>query len=339
MDFVTHAAVGGMLGRALAPEGEDADVSRWTRLGALVALLPDADHVLEAVSAEAYLIHHRTFSHSLLAGLVAAGLVAAGSKQHRGRMAVVAGASFASHLFLDVLTPFGTGLGWPFSPQMAALDGLWIVAPWLLALTAIVAIVATVRGKLGRRQGRFAAIIGIGLIVGFTTVEFGVARRAAAETVGNVVLSGPSWANPLAGVAYTVEGDRLAVYRVAVDGSSQVLRQPERCDAAPSPADVEAARSLALPYVQRLRVPVAYTTSVPNQVVFEDAQFWTVDPGHPPFLVRVDLPTKTVTVTERNRGVQIVLYLLVVAFAVGLTRRSKKADAKTEEAHGDDRDR
>ncbi len=337
MDFVTHAAVGGLFGRALAPEGEGADVSRWTRLGAMVALIPDADHVLEAVSAEAYLVHHRTFSHSLLAGVVVAGVVAASSKERRGRAGAVAGASFASHLLLDVLTPFGTGLAWPFSGHMVALDGLWIVAPFLLALTAAVAIVATLRGKLGRREGRLAAAVGLGLIGMFLALEFGVARRAAAATRGAVVLSGPSWKNPLAGVSYAVEGDRLVVYAVDVGGTPTPLRQPERCDAVPSNADVAAARALALPYVQRLRVPVAHATTAPRQVVFEDAQFWTVDPAHPPFTVLVDLPSQAVTVTERHRGVQILLYLIVVGFAFGLTRSAKPI--KAGEAHGDDSDR
>jgi membrane-bound metal-dependent hydrolase YbcI (DUF457 family) len=329
MDFITHAALGGLIGRGLAPvDGESTDVSRWTRLGALVALLPDADHVLEAISAEAYLIHHRTFSHSFVAGLVVVGLAAGLARDRRGRVAAVVAASFGSHLLLDVLTPFGTGLWWPFSGSMPALDGLWIVGPWLLALTALAAIAATGWGRRGRRDGRFAAVLGMAAIAGFLGLEIGMSRRAGAATPGAVVLSGPSWKNPLAGVSFAVDADRsrLVVYEVGVDGVARAIRQPARCDVVPPDSEVEAARTLALPFVQRLRVPVARATGTARQVVFEDAQYWPVDPRHAPFTVAVDLETEEIVVTERGRGLQIVLYLLVVAFAVGLTRGSSRRD-------------
>ena len=71
---------------------------------------------------------------------------------------------------------------------------------------------------------------------------------------------------------------------------------------------------------------MARATGTPRQVVFEDAQYWPVDPRHAPFTVAVDLETETIVVTERGRGLQIVLYLLVVMCAVGLTRRAQSKD-------------
>ena len=87
MDFTTHAAVGALVGRAVAP-----DQPRAARWGALAALAPDADHVLEWASASAYLVHHRSASHSVLVVSLLALAAAVPGGARRARTAVVAAA-------------------------------------------------------------------------------------------------------------------------------------------------------------------------------------------------------------------------------------------------------
>src|SRR5262245_1517238 len=132
MDFVTHAAVGAVIGRSIVREPAAARAAMT--LGALTALAPDADHALEWVSGEAYLLHHRTATHSLLVTGLAVVAAALWPGQARARRAAIVAAGLASHLFLDLLTPFGTALLWPFDRTFFALDGLPIVSPYMIAL-------------------------------------------------------------------------------------------------------------------------------------------------------------------------------------------------------------
>lgn len=96
MDFVTHAAAGALIGRALSPWR--AAAPGCALAGAAAALVPDADHVLELLGAEAYFVHHRTATHSLVfVGLATAAAAAA----RGGRAAAIVLAALASHLALD----------------------------------------------------------------------------------------------------------------------------------------------------------------------------------------------------------------------------------------------
>lgn len=94
MDFVSDAAVGALVGRALTgPDPEPGEGARFAAAGAMAASLPDVDHVLEWVGADACLLHHRSATHSLFfcALVVVAVTVLAGPGRLR-RATVVAGA-------------------------------------------------------------------------------------------------------------------------------------------------------------------------------------------------------------------------------------------------------
>jgi inner membrane protein len=323
VDFVIHATVGALVGRALAPSDAEASAP-WTRLGALAALLPDADHLLEWVSAEAYLVHHRSFSHSVLAACVAAA-VAAAPRGLRKRRAGVVAVAYGSHLLLDVLTPFGTGLAWPFSGAMPALDGLFIIAPWLGLLCVIAALGAWWRGREGILRGRRAALVGLAAVLAFLLLELGVAGRAAGS-VGAPVLATPGWKNPLTGVVFTLDGERLQQHRVGVDGVAVAVDSPARLSRKAPSVEVDRARAKALPLLARFRLPVARAGEGPGVVVFEDAQFWAWNPSRAPFTITVDLEADTVEVVEQVRGLQMILWLIVAGVVVLVTRGQSRPD-------------
>src|SRR5690606_10098201 len=194
-------------------------------------LLPDADHVLEVLSAELYLVHHRTFSHSLLgvgalaaaaAVLATRGAVEEAAQSTRRRALAVTAAALGTHLALDGATPCGTALLWPFSGWLAASDGLPIVAPWLLALTVALAVWAGLRGRQDAAAGRRAARGALGGVGALLVGTHALAAWGAAHAPGGpAALAVPGWRFPHTTDALVSEGEHVAHYQVGP------LRPPE----------------------------------------------------------------------------------------------------------------
>lgn len=298
MDFVTHAAVGGLCGRALTPpEPERREATRFAVAGAIAASLPDADHVLEWLSADAYLLHHRSATHSVFFLMTVVAAVALMPGPGRARRAGVTAAALASHLFLDLLTPFGTGILWPLIEARPSLDVLPIVAPFMVVLSLAGLIYATARawrsGALGRRAARIALV---GLL-SFVSFEAFVAWRGAGAVASSEVLSLPHPNRPWQAVVFATEEDVVREYRVGLDGQAEQLNATPLI--AGDPAEIRAlmqTRELA-PYLARYRIPIAHVDG--ETVVFEDLQYdhvsrdveptWLVAPRNGDGVVRAHL--------------------------------------------------
>ncbi len=308
MDFVTHAAVGGLVGRAVGGRERGSAAT----LGALVALLPDVDHVLEWSGAREYLLYHRTATHSLLfvgaAALVALAIPSAASGLGRARRAGVVLAALASHLFLDTLTPFGTGLLWPFSDRLETLDGLGIVAPWFAVLAVLGALLALPRG--GRRAAGGALL---GLLV-FVAGELAIARRAERALPGGrpAALALPDWKNPLRGVAFALEDEAVVRYEVGASGEAREVASTAR--------NARLLADLPPEILARMRLPVAVEETSTGAVIAYHAQFDAVDEDARPIQV-VREPGRPWRVQQRLLGLQPLLVLAVAAAVVLLSRR------------------
>ncbi len=196
MDPVTHIAAGVGLSRLLRTPAP----RRAALLAAGFALLPDLDFLLLFVDRVSYLRHHRGLTHSLLllpvwalmGGMLARGL---GGREwfrpavHLGLLVL------ASHLFLDVLTSYGTQLLSPFSRRKFTLDWLFIIDPWLLLILAP----GAVAGFLGSAR-RWPAALSLGLaaaylaLVGFWQQE---ALRQARRLFGPEALEVAALPQPL----------------------------------------------------------------------------------------------------------------------------------------------
>jgi membrane-bound metal-dependent hydrolase YbcI (DUF457 family) len=327
MDFATHAAVGALVGRAIAGRASGAVARRAMAVGAVTALVPDVDHVLELISGEAYLVWHRTVTHSLVfaAGMIAAAALApASSEISRARRAVVVAASMASHLFLDVLTPFGTGLLWPFDDRMFALDGLPIMAP----ITVILAIAGVGTAVLAERRHhpwtQWIAIGALLLYALFWSWETGMSRVAAGriKELGHApVLSVPHPGNPTVADVFTVDTDAATYFQVHVVGgegrAQEMLRRPLvlGIDGATVPAedaatvDTIARKPSVARVLRRFRVPVA-RVEARHRVVWTDLQFQPIfGEDTTPFRI-VWLGGQDVEVEQRPRGPQLALWTL-----------------------------
>jgi membrane-bound metal-dependent hydrolase YbcI (DUF457 family) len=326
VDFVTHAAVGALTGRALSGDGGVGAQRRAARLGAAVALLPDTDHVLEFVSAEAYLVQHRTASHSLLAA-VAVTLIAAAIPGARAQRAAIVACSLATHLLLDVLTPFGTGLTWPFSDARAALDGLPIVCPWLLIPALALACWARRRGNAGE-PSRFAARAGLSVVLGICALGWCVARLggdAVSRPTDGLHMAVPDWRSPFTTLVLTADDKTVHRYQVGlISGEPELLATSPRVGGAADWAAIGTAVTAGGVPLSRFRVPVADLSD--DGTVFRDAQFDLLDPGRRVFSLTVAAnPEPHVDMIHRGKQPFVVLAVFLAIFWLG---RTPKGTAK-----------
>ncbi|MEJ5329960.1 MAG: metal-dependent hydrolase [Desulfobaccales bacterium] len=163
MDPLTHVTAGVGLSRLLRSPAP----RRAALLAAGFALLPDADFLLLFIDRVSYLRHHRGLTHSLfmlpvlalLGGLLARWL---GGRQWFRPAVLLGVVVLASHLFLDVLTSYGTQLLSPFSRQKFTLDLLFIVDIYLLMILAPGAVAGFVGGTR-----RWPAVLSLSLALGY----------------------------------------------------------------------------------------------------------------------------------------------------------------------------
>lgn len=145
MDTITHGVAGALLGKALcsgAPLFPPQAMNRrrmitWSLM--LGAVLPDADALRDMFSQDQFLVltWHRSVTHSLvclpLFALLLAGLsrwVARWRKWEApsfGAFAVIYAMGIASHIFLDLVTSFGTMIWTPIKWSRPAWDLLFII--------------------------------------------------------------------------------------------------------------------------------------------------------------------------------------------------------------------
>lgn len=148
------------------------------------ALIPGIDFLSILGGPHAYLVFHRTYTHSIVGGAVLAILVALvlwligrhWEPQPARFFGLLPAAMLgvAGHLLLDLGDNYGEKLFWPFSSKWYAWD-LWPqLDPWLLLLLLIVVgvpwLLAIVGEEMGARRSRgfsFSGLLAIVLIIGY----------------------------------------------------------------------------------------------------------------------------------------------------------------------------
>ncbi|MDQ6972462.1 MAG: metal-dependent hydrolase [Mariprofundaceae bacterium] len=133
MDPLTHAISGALLARALPRKPLPI---RHLMLLILLTMAPDADFALRFISDTAYLQYHRSVTHSLLMLPLWTWLFYSLLPTKRARRALapwLIGMAIALHIFLDLITSFGTMILAPVSDWRAALDLVFIIDPLFTA--------------------------------------------------------------------------------------------------------------------------------------------------------------------------------------------------------------
>jgi inner membrane protein len=137
MDPLTHAISGAVLARA-APRQR---LPRGTVLYlAFLAMLPDADYVLRFISDIVYLKYHRGITHSILLLPLWTWLCLSIVPSQRRRypaMPWLIAAVLGLHIFLDIITSYGTMALSPLTDQRLTLDLVFIIDP-LFTLTLLI---------------------------------------------------------------------------------------------------------------------------------------------------------------------------------------------------------
>ncbi|HEX2898516.1 MAG TPA: metal-dependent hydrolase [Bacteroidia bacterium] len=157
--MVTHALLGAAIGESVVGKRIG---RRGMALGAVTALLPDLDvlgHFLLSDAQE--LAFHRGITHSLLVTALLTFLLAWLAKRRfqaedvsPARWRMLFGLSLLSHLLLDTLTCYGTGLFEPFSNYRVAFDTIFVVDPFytLPLLFVFIMVMATYRNATRRSR-------------------------------------------------------------------------------------------------------------------------------------------------------------------------------------------
>ncbi len=155
MDPLTHAVSGAVLARALPARPLPA---RKLALLMLLAMAPDADIALEAVSDVAYLQYHRGVTHSLLMLPLWVWLLHAMIRRRAGGVPHwLIAAAIALHILLDLITSFGTMILAPVSDWRATLDLVFIIDP-LLTAGILLPLLLTLAVRAAPRRRALAAL-------------------------------------------------------------------------------------------------------------------------------------------------------------------------------------
>ncbi len=151
MDTITHGIAGALIGKAFFTERDRSQSGQAGRVATVAATLgsifPDVDVGAELLSSNDFAILqiHRNVTHSFLCLPVfalALGTLTRWYARRRGwdtpswaALTVIYAAGLASHILLDLATPFGTMIWSPWSHVRAAWDLVFIID---FAMTAIV---------------------------------------------------------------------------------------------------------------------------------------------------------------------------------------------------------
>lgn len=184
MDPITHGLTGAILSRT-------GFYQRFGKAATIIflvaALIPDIDHItLRLAGPLAYLKYHRGFTHSIAGSFVIAALmagIACSIKQIKERMGypLVFGISLLgiySHIFLDLITSYGTQIFFPFNTKRYSLDLVFIIDFYFSALLLIPLIII----RLKREWTKAVALSSIACVI----IYLGVAYRERTIAIGNV---------------------------------------------------------------------------------------------------------------------------------------------------------
>lgn len=150
MDDLTHAFTGALLAKAVF-SGEEKEEKIVVRALWVSALAPDIDFILRAFGFETYILYHRGFTHSLF-GLPFLALLLGWIFYHLGPLkrlrylTFLCACGIASHIFLDLITSYGTMVLSPLSDRRFSWDLVFIIDPVFTSIVAFPLLLSRWRG-------------------------------------------------------------------------------------------------------------------------------------------------------------------------------------------------
>lgn len=166
MDSITQITLGAAIGEAFLGKKIGYRAAVW---GAALGTLPDLDILANPVlDAVAQLQFHRGFTHSILFCITASPafgwfLNRFQKSEHIGWLywSACVFTIFATHIFIDVTTTYGTQILYPFSNIPVTTDTMFIIDPLYTVplLLGLIAALFMKRSGLGRHRVNMAGII------------------------------------------------------------------------------------------------------------------------------------------------------------------------------------
>ena len=242
MDSLTQIALGAAFGEATVGHKAGRKGALW---GAVLGTLPDLDIVANLfLDPVASLAAHRSATHSFIVVLLVTPLIAAILKRLHSRDKVaftewgqMVFLVLATHIFIDLLTVYGTQIFWPISNHAFGIDSIFIIDP-LYTVPLASGLILALMHKVGTRR-RFR-INAAGLIISTLYLTWGMSVKlfvhsafkqglASQGIQTEQVLTSPTPFNTVLWQGLTIENDTLqaGLYSILDD------RPPNRFTAVP----------------------------------------------------------------------------------------------------------
>lgn len=222
MDSITQIALGAAFGEATVGHKAGKKGALW---GAVLGTLPDLDIIanlfLDPVSS---LAAHRAATHSFPVVLLASPLIALGLKYLHAKDKVtykewtlMVFLVLATHIFIDLLTVYGTQIFWPITDHPFGIDSIFIIDP-LFTLPLVLGMGLALTRKVGSKM-RFR-INAVGLIISTLYLTWGMSVKlfvhssfkqglASRGIQTERVMTSPTPFNTLLWQGLAMEGDTL----------------------------------------------------------------------------------------------------------------------------------
>ncbi len=193
MDPVTHITSGVIAGNAIK--------SRFPHRGIIIlciisAMIPDIDNIVGLINPELYLIHHRGITHSFLGGLLSALVVSLIFRLFSQKLAliktfIISYSVILVHIFLDLITSYGTQILYPFSRTRYALSCVFIIDPFF-TLTLIVLLISSF---IVKKRSKTIAVVAIFFMFLYPAMNLGIKIYAKKYVVDRLAVENVSHDN------------------------------------------------------------------------------------------------------------------------------------------------
>ncbi len=233
MDSITQIALGAAFGEATVGHKVGRKGAIW---GAVLGTLPDLDIIANLfLDPVASLASHRAASHSFIIVLLVSPIIGWGLKKLNAREKVsfmdwtaMALLVLATHIFVDLLTIYGTQIFWPITDHPFAIDSIFIIDP-IYTLPLILGVLWALFQKVGSRK-RFLTNAA-GLIISTLYLGWGMSVKlfvhgsfvqglASTGVQTERVMTSPTPMNTILWQGLALESDslRVGLYSVLDDG-------------------------------------------------------------------------------------------------------------------------
>jgi len=172
MDPVTHITSGILGRRAFRGYYNERHIMLFC---IIAALLPDIDNIAGFLGPELYLIHHRGATHSLPGGIFLAVILVFIFRLFIKPFDIKKGFIAALliiylHIFLDVITSYGTQIFFPFTNKRYSLESVFIVDPIYTFVLVIILIISA----LSKKKKEMVIIAGVIWIFIYPAINLGI---------------------------------------------------------------------------------------------------------------------------------------------------------------------